>query len=87
MTVEQVLKRYGSKAVATTKQGNGGPFYVVEVVERGNALVFTLEDWQGPDFTDPEDMSRLDPNAKIGRPRQVYTGYTERDYVPMDQRH
>ncbi len=66
MTVEQVLKRYGSKAVATTKQGNGGPFYVVEVVERGNALVFTLEDWQGPDFTDPEDMSRLDPSAKIG---------------------
>lgn len=28
-----------------------------------------------------------DPNTKIGRPRQVYTGYTERDYVPMDQRH
>lgn len=27
-----------------------------------------------------------DPNTKIGRPRQVYTGYTERDYVPIDRR-
>jgi citrate synthase len=27
-----------------------------------------------------------DPQTKIGRPRQVYTGYTQRDYVPMDAR-
>ncbi|CCH77674.1 citrate synthase [Nostocoides japonicum T1-X7] len=27
-----------------------------------------------------------DPQTKIGRPRQVYTGYTERDYVPVDAR-
>jgi citrate synthase len=27
-----------------------------------------------------------DPATKIGRPRQVYTGYTERAYVPTDQR-
>ena len=27
-----------------------------------------------------------DPATKIGRPRQVYTGSAERDYVPMDQR-
>ncbi|MDQ2845019.1 MAG: citrate synthase [Actinomycetota bacterium] len=27
-----------------------------------------------------------DPASKIGRPRQVYTGYTARDYVPNDQR-
>lgn len=27
-----------------------------------------------------------DPNTKIGRPRQVYTGYTKRDYTPMDKR-
>jgi citrate synthase len=27
-----------------------------------------------------------DPTTKIGRPRQVYTGPTERKYVPMDQR-
>lgn len=27
-----------------------------------------------------------DPHTKIGRPRQVYTGHTARDYVPMDQR-
>src|SRR5215475_9762678 len=27
-----------------------------------------------------------DPNQKIGRPRQLYTGVTHRDYVPMDQR-
>jgi len=27
-----------------------------------------------------------DPATKIGRPRQVYTGYTERDYLPADQR-
>jgi citrate synthase len=27
-----------------------------------------------------------DPNAKIGRPRQVYTGYTERDYKAIDAR-
>jgi citrate synthase len=27
-----------------------------------------------------------DPDSKIGRPRQVYTGYTERPYVPVTQR-
>jgi citrate synthase len=27
-----------------------------------------------------------DPTSKIGRPRQVYVGEVERDYVPMDQR-
>ncbi len=27
-----------------------------------------------------------DPKARIYRPRQIYTGYTERDYVPMDKR-
>ncbi|HEY0639401.1 MAG TPA: citrate synthase [Pseudonocardiaceae bacterium] len=27
-----------------------------------------------------------DPATKIGRPRQVYTGPVERDYVPVDQR-
>ena len=27
-----------------------------------------------------------DPNTKIGRPRQVYTGEDLRDYVPMDER-
>ena len=27
-----------------------------------------------------------DPKTKIGRPRQVYTGATERDFVPLDQR-
>ena len=27
-----------------------------------------------------------DPHQKIGRPRQVYTGPTERKYVPMGQR-
>ncbi len=27
-----------------------------------------------------------DPEQRIGRPRQVYTGATERDYVPMDRR-
>ena len=27
-----------------------------------------------------------DPNTKIGRPRQVYTGYTKRDYIPMEER-
>jgi citrate synthase len=27
-----------------------------------------------------------DPNTKIGRPRQVYTGHTERAYVPVDAR-
>ena len=27
-----------------------------------------------------------DPNQKIGRPRQVYTGAAKRDYVAMDQR-
>lgn len=28
----------------------------------------------------------LDPNSRISRPRQVYTGPAERDYIPMDQR-
>ena len=27
-----------------------------------------------------------DPSTKIGRPRQIYTGYTERDYVGLDGR-
>ena len=27
-----------------------------------------------------------DPDTRIGRPRQIYTGATERDYVPIDQR-
>ena len=27
-----------------------------------------------------------DPDAKLGRPRQIYTGYTERDYVGIDKR-
>jgi citrate synthase len=27
-----------------------------------------------------------DPNYKIGRPRQLYTGYTERDYVALEKR-
>jgi citrate synthase len=27
-----------------------------------------------------------DPATKIGRPRQVYTGHTKRDHVPMGHR-
>jgi len=27
-----------------------------------------------------------DPQTKIGRPRQVYIGAPERDYVPMEKR-
>jgi citrate synthase len=27
-----------------------------------------------------------DPNGRIGRPRQLYTGPTERDYVPVEKR-
>ena len=27
-----------------------------------------------------------DPETKIGRPRQIYTGATERDYVGIDYR-
>jgi citrate synthase len=27
-----------------------------------------------------------DPTTKIGRPRQIYTGPTARDYVPLEQR-
>jgi citrate synthase len=27
-----------------------------------------------------------DPSRKIGRPRQIYTGPTERQYIPIDQR-
>ena len=29
---------------------------------------------------------QVDPEAKIGRPRQIYTGYAPRDYVPTDMR-
>jgi citrate synthase len=32
-----------------------------------------------------EEMSR-DPEQRIGRPRQIYTGATQRDYVPLAQR-
>ena len=28
----------------------------------------------------------VDPNHKIGRPRQLYTGPTARDYIPLDER-
>ena len=28
----------------------------------------------------------IEPAAKIGRPRQIYTGPTETSYVPLDQR-
>ena len=28
----------------------------------------------------------MDPEQKIARPRQVYTGYDLRSYVPMEQR-
>jgi citrate synthase len=27
-----------------------------------------------------------DPDQKIGRPRQLYTGATQRNYVPCDKR-
>lgn len=27
-----------------------------------------------------------DPNIKIGRPRQLYVGHPQRDYLPIDQR-
>jgi citrate synthase len=27
-----------------------------------------------------------DPKTKIGRPRQIYTGPTKRDYMPVEQR-
>ena len=30
--------------------------------------------------------SLSDPNAKIGRPRQLYTGAERRDFVPVDKR-
>ncbi len=29
---------------------------------------------------------QVDPEAKIGRPRQIYTGYANRDYVPVGKR-
>jgi citrate synthase len=29
---------------------------------------------------------QTDPDARIGRPRQIYTGYAERDYVGIDKR-
>jgi len=29
---------------------------------------------------------RREPASKIGRPRQIYTGATERPYVPMERR-
>ena len=27
-----------------------------------------------------------DPKLKIGRPRQLYTGYTQRDYISLSKR-
>lgn len=29
---------------------------------------------------------QADPERRIGRPRQIYTGYAQRDYTPIDQR-
>ena len=31
-------------------------------------------------------LENADPATKIGRPRQLYTGATHRDYVPVDKR-
>jgi len=27
-----------------------------------------------------------DPEQKIARPRQIYTGHAEREFIPLDQR-
>jgi hypothetical protein len=27
-----------------------------------------------------------DPEQKIARPRQIYTGYTERNFIPIEKR-
>jgi len=27
-----------------------------------------------------------DPEQKIARPRQIYTGYPQREFIPIDQR-
>jgi citrate synthase len=32
------------------------------------------------------DELHRDPDQKIARPRQIYTGYRRRDYIPMDKR-
>jgi citrate synthase len=29
---------------------------------------------------------REDPSTRINRPRQIYTGATQRDYVPLEKR-
>jgi citrate synthase len=29
----------------------------------------------------------VDPKRRIGRPRQLYTGPAQRDYVPIERRH
>lgn len=29
---------------------------------------------------------REDPNSRIHRPRQIYTGHTARSYVPIEER-
>ena len=34
----------------------------------------------------PVARDDADPQTKIGRPRQIYTGATERDYVGVDAR-
>ena len=46
---------------------------------------FILSDRMALSEYDSEEMME-DPGQRIGRPRQLYTGYAEREFVPLDKR-
>ena len=56
----------------------------VMVVIPGPTVLFTIG--RLPGWNAHWREQSLDPATKIGRPRQVYTGVVQRDYVPSDQR-
>jgi hypothetical protein len=46
-----------------------------------------LQGTLGPAAVDTHWMEMMaDPNNRIGRPRQIYHGPTQRDYLPLSQR-
>jgi citrate synthase len=45
-----------------------------------------MREWKGTTMTDPAELRIGEPDFKIGRPRQVYTGATRRPYVPIGER-
>ena len=54
----------------------------IEITEEGKQKISNYTDSLDKQWKEMIE----DPSQKIGRPRQLYTGYTSRPYVPREQR-